>query len=243
MSERPPSKQEALERAYLEFLRALRSFQFDEDAYSQGALNGQFFLERIERWEPTFRRTLADVLAFHGAVQHKLHWMRGIMGYGKRFGVLIGTDVLPRLKGEGNPEKSAERLYRVALELDPGCARALFNLGSLLADRGEVDAAIQHLDRAALVQSHYQPYADMRAAALLKAAGRDAEAAQRWKKLAARPVNLGQKHHWLALGLRAAGEVDAALAEIDRCLECDHFYAPEFSELRLPEPTFPSGAA
>jgi tetratricopeptide (TPR) repeat protein len=234
-------EEESLERAYLEFLRALRTFQFDEDAYSQGALNGQFYLQRVERWEPTFRKTLADVLAFHGAVQHKLHWMQRIVDYGQRRGAPIGADVMPRLNSRQGlrSEKAAERYYRLALELDPDCARALYNLGSLLAERGDVDAAIGHLDRAALVQSHYLPYADLRAASLLQSAGRKAQAAERWKKLAARPYNFGQKQYWLAIGLRAAGDIDAALSEIDRCLECHHYYAPEFSELRLPEPAFP----
>ena len=92
------------------------------------------------------------------------------------------------------------------------------------------------LDRAALVQPHYAPFAALRAACLYRDAGRWGQASERWKKAAALGHRFGQMHGSLALGLRAAGETDAVVVEIAHCLDCSHFYAPEFTELRTPLP-------
>jgi Tfp pilus assembly protein PilF len=171
--------------------------------------------------------------------------MREITAYAAR-AAGAGDALAPLFDGsfEGMPaDAAAERYYRIALELDSRCARALFNLGSLLDQRGELEGAVARLDRAAVVQSHYAPFADFRVAAALDRAGRQTEAAERWRRAAAHGAHFGQMHHRLALGLRAAGDIDAALVELDRCLDGSHFYAPEFSELRVPLPDFGGDAA
>lgn len=228
---------------YRAFLRGMQDIQFSEDSYAQGALNGQFYLARVRGWEPVFRATLADVLAFHGAVHHKLYWMRRIVTYAAQASDVAATGTALAKVFDGNfaglsAEAAAERYFRTALDLDPDCARALFNLGSLAGDRGEVDGAIAFFDRAAAVQKFYLPFADLRAAMLLQASGRGTEAGERWKRAAASGRQFGQLHYNVALGLREAGDVEAALAEMDRCLDCAHLYAPEFTEMRLPLPDF-----
>jgi tetratricopeptide (TPR) repeat protein len=60
----------------------------------------------------------------------------------------------------------AEASFRDALRLDAGSAEAHFGLGSLLADRGEINAAIQHLREAVRLRPGFAPARDALAQAL-----------------------------------------------------------------------------
>lgn len=234
-----------LAEAYRTFLVALRDIQVQEDAYAQGALNGQFFVERLNSWEPHFRRTLADVLAFHGAVHHKLYWMREISTYAARRCEQPADAVAVMSLYDGNvdglgAEAAAERYYRLALMLHQDCAVAHFGLGCLLADRDDADGAIGHFDNATRLNDHYAPFGDFRAAELLQKLGRPADALPRWRRAAASGHVFGQHHYRIALALRDAGDAEAALSQIEKALDCAHYYAPEFTELRIPIPNMVS---
>jgi hypothetical protein len=239
-----------LSNSYIIFLQAIRGIASGEGAYTHDALNGQFFLSRLNDWEPTFRKTMADVFAFQGASYHKLFWVQEIIRFAGTAGhsSLIASETKTSCQGyyaDVTAEKTAKHYYRIALDLDPDCARGLFNLGSLIAERSPNLEALELIDRASTLQPHYAPYADFKGAQLLELLGDNINAAIRWRRLAASGVLLGQQHHLLVLGLRKASDAEGVLREIDRCLDCSHFYAPEFIEweTKLPELINPSSSS
>jgi tetratricopeptide (TPR) repeat protein len=75
----------------------------------------------------------------------------------------------------------AERAYASALEQDPGCCEAAYNLGSLHEDRGAADEAIGDYRRALELSPDYAD-AHFNLAGALARNGRDGEAIKHWQR-------------------------------------------------------------
>jgi tetratricopeptide (TPR) repeat protein len=111
--------------------------------------------------------------------------------------------------------EAARQAYMRALELDPQLAAAWTNLGSMMAERGELDEAQEHYERAVACDPE-QPEAQCNLAELSLREG-DAEAAVS----AYRAVLRGcpdwlEAHYGLARALLALGGKGQALAHLER---------------------------
>jgi tetratricopeptide (TPR) repeat protein len=75
----------------------------------------------------------------------------------------------------------ARQAYTRALQHDPRCAEAAYNLGSLDEDCGDVEQAVRHYRRALEVSPDYAD-AHFNLAAALARTGRNSEAVAHWQR-------------------------------------------------------------
>lgn len=234
-----PADAERLLVAFEAFFRAYEAHERAEDAFAQGSLNGMLLPARVRSFEPLFRRAAARLLAHQGAARHKLLFLRQVMDQAMR---LLGespqelayADLLAL--GGADPGQEARRLYLLALELDPGCARAHFNLACLLADEGRTDEAMRHFDTAGEAEDWYRKYADLRVGLLLDSAGKSQEAAVRLRRaMGDGHDSFGQLRNRLGDAMRRAGDASAALNHYARALDWHHYFPPEFAVTDTPD--------
>lgn len=219
--------------AFEAFLRAYEAQERADDAFAQGALNGVFLPARAGAFGPLFLTAAARILAHQGAARHKLFLLGQVM---HRTMDLLGEAVdalafghMLRPGGQ-EPGGEARRLYLLALELDPDCARAHFNLACLLAAEGRDGEAMAHFDAAAQAEDWYRKYADLRVGLLLDRAGRYPEAAERLRRAMGEGHDyFGQLRNRLGDAMRRAGDAPAALNHYARALDWHHYFPPEFA--------------
>lgn len=234
-----PANAERLLNAFGEFFLAYETHERAEDAFAQGSLNGMLLPARVRSFEPLFRRAAARLLAHQGAARHKLLLLRQVMDQamtllGEPAQELAYADLLAL--GGADPGQEARRLYLLALELDPGCARAHFNLACLLASAGQTDEAARHFDAAAEAEAWYRKYADLRVGLLLDSAGRSEEAGQRLRRaMGEGHDSFGQLRNRLGDAMRRAGDASAALNHYARALDWHHYFPPEFAVTDTPD--------
>jgi len=112
----------------------------------------------------------------------------------------------------------AEGLYRKALGRDPRHSRALHLLGVIAYDRGQIQAAIELIERA---QPRLQdvPEAHVNLGNALQGAGRWVEAADSYRRAIALYPDYGIAHSNLARALNKQGLFEAGLESSTRALE------------------------
>jgi len=224
------------------FVNALGAFvelfareQRCDDTYAQGALNGQHFLAKLA-CAPALRRVLAFVCFHEAAARHKLALMEEILERACEIcpGAGAALDVVHPAPGAPAHRAHARELYRQALELDPECAPARFNLGRMCEDQGDSAEAIALYAEAARQQPHYRSHAELRTGLLLEAEGRSEEALVRVRTALGATASFGQLHVRCARALRKSGDIEAALDAYGKTVETAHYYAPEFTQLDPP---------
>ncbi|MBP2294303.1 tetratricopeptide repeat protein [Azospirillum rugosum] len=218
--------------AYRRFAMAFAETVHQETGDVLGALNGQYFLNRIIVFNRFFRRTAAHFLLAQGVDYHR---MAILQTASRDFGRMVGLD--PRalaiepffdLQGPAEtPAARAEAYYRSALNLAPGLGQAHFNLARLLDARGD-GAAADHYEQAAKFNARFHPHAHLRLAFIREAAGQTGAALDHYRAALAEGTHFGELHARVARFLWAHGTVEEALEQFDRAAEPVHYYAPEF---------------
>lgn len=111
--------------------------------------------------------------------------------------------------------EAARRAYERALELDPDLAAAWTNLGSMLAERGELDEAREHYERALECDSD-QPEAQCNMAELLLREGEPEASISAYRTLLRSAPDWFEAHYGLARALLMVGGKGQALAHLER---------------------------
>lgn len=116
--------------------------------------------------------------------------------------------------------RDSETLYLHAIAVDPDCARCQRQLGAVLGNRGDFDAAIEHFRRAVALRPDLITHRGNIGLALLMA-GRPAEAVPEFRAvLAAYPDNAAALTN-LGLSLLAMGRPTEAIAHLERAAAVD----------------------
>lgn len=217
------------------FVGVFEAEQRRDDTYAQGGLNGQHFLAKLA-CAPELRRVLAWMCFHEAAARHKLALMEEMIGRANELcpGAGSAVDLVRPEAGAPAHRVHARELYELALELDPECAPARFNLGRLCEDRGERAEAITHYAEAAREQAYYRPHAELRTGLVLESQGLGADALARLRTALGATATFGELHVRCARALRANGDIEAALEAYGKTVETAHYYAPEFTQLDPP---------
>jgi tetratricopeptide (TPR) repeat protein len=206
-----------------------------DDTYAQGGLNGQHFLATLA-CAPELRRVLAFACFHEAAARHKLALMEEIMARAGELAPGAGAAVHVVQPEPGAPAHRAHsrELYELALQLDPECAPARFNLGRMCEDRGERAEAVAHYAESARQQGYYRPHAELRTGLMLESEGLADEALVRLRTALGATATFGELHVRCARALRRNGDIEAALEAYGKTVETAHYYAPEFTQLSPP---------
>ena len=174
----------------------------------------------------SLRRDVAEVLAIPGLgssgadeeTSTAYGWYLRAREYEARW---QGTDIDDELV------QNAKRAYEMALDLDPDLAAAWTNLGSLLAELGDLDAARDHFDRALSCDAE-QPEARLNLAELALRQG-DAELAiAGFRHVLRLAPDFVEAHYGLARALLDVGGRSQALAHLERfCAAVDRMQSDE----------------
>jgi tetratricopeptide (TPR) repeat protein len=128
---------------------------------------------------------------------------------------------------DGAGFEAARHAYERALELDPGLAAAWTNLGSLLAEHGDLDAARDHYDRA-LECDPDQPEAQCNMAELLFREGEIEASISAYRAVLRCAPEWIEAHYGLARALLRVGGHGQALAHLERfCQSIDRMPVDE----------------
>lgn len=111
--------------------------------------------------------------------------------------------------------EAARQAYEAALELDPELAGAWTNLGSMLAERGELDEAREYFERA-LACDPEQPEAQCNLAALALRNGDTEAAIAAYRQVLRTSPDWAEAHYGLARALLDVGGKGQALAHLER---------------------------
>lgn len=124
---------------------------------------------------------------------------------------------------------AAKEAYETALDLDPALAAAWTNLGSMLAEVGDLEAAQRHYDEA-LRHDPDQPEAQCNVAALSLRRGDPEAAIAAYRYLLRNHPDHFEAHYGLARSLLEVGGKVQALAHLDRFVRAVESIAPELRE-------------
>lgn len=114
----------------------------------------------------------------------------------------------------------AEHLFRQAIDLEPGMAAALTNLGNLMHRQGEVDEARRLYERA-IEHDPSQPEARYNLANLLEDIGDTEGAVTELRKVCAASPDFADAHYNLGLMLAQLGGEAQARIHLERYIELD----------------------
>ncbi len=114
----------------------------------------------------------------------------------------------------------AEHLFRQAIDLEPGMAAALTNLGNMLYRQGEVDEARRLYERA-IEHDPTQPEARYNLANLLEDIGDTEAAVTELRKVCAASPDFADAHYNLGLMLAQLGGEAQARIHLERYIELD----------------------
>ena len=128
-----------------------------------------------------------------------------------------------RVESEGKTAEACE-LYRQALRVRPGYARAHLNLGVALEALGDGDAALQAY-RDALAAEPANPFAGYNLGKLLHTRGEHALAARHLRAAVERKPDFADARVVLAAALEATGDVEGAAAALEQALKQRPDYA------------------
>jgi DNA-binding transcriptional MerR regulator len=127
---------------------------------------------------------------------------------------------------------AAKEAYETALDLDPALAAAWTNLGSMLAEVGDLEAAQRHYDEA-LRHDPDQPEAQCNLAALSLRRGDPEAAIAAYRYLLRNHPDHFEAHYGLARALLEVGGKVQALAHLDRFVCAVDSIAPELRDPQL----------
>jgi tetratricopeptide (TPR) repeat protein len=162
---------------------------------------------------PTFRPksgVYGVALASGASYQFSTHW--GVFGYA-RYERLVGDDELPL-----GAREEAVACYRRALELRPGMAEALNNLGNALRATGDSEGAMEAY-RQALTQRSIYPEAHNNLGALLQQDGKFEDAEGELRTAIAQNPRYIEAHNNLAQLLSSRKRDVEALAVLGEALK------------------------
>jgi tetratricopeptide (TPR) repeat protein len=125
-----------------------------------------------------------------------------------------------------------ETLYQTTLDRNPDCWMALANLGKLLADRGEFDAAMADYRKALQVNSAYAE-AHNNLGNLLFGRGDVDGAIDHYRQALESKPQFAEAHDNLALALAGHGQVDEALVHYRRALEISPDFVGAYNDLGM----------
>lgn len=127
---------------------------------------------------------------------------------------------------------AAKEAYETALDLDPALAAAWTNLGSMLAEVGDLEAAQRHYDEA-LRHDPDQPEAQCNVAALSLRRGDPEAAIAAYRFLLRNHPDHFEAHYGLARALLEVGGKVQALAHLDRFVSAVDSIAAELRDPML----------
>jgi protein O-mannosyl-transferase len=122
-----------------------------------------------------------------------------------------------RANGQSRFYRDSETLYRETLKRNPGSWMAHNNLGQLLVDKGQVDAAIDHYREALEIYPAFSGTHDNLGVALLKKGRSDEAVAQLLKAAELDPYD-AMVHDNLGIAYRRKGMIDEAFAQFQLAL-------------------------
>ncbi len=138
--------------------------------------------------------------------------------------ILIAA-LLPRTQAQTSHWRDSETLWTHVLQVDPRNHVALNNLGLVLADKGEIENAISHFEKALEIQPVYaDAYNNIGTA--LSHTGRMREAIVQYEKALALGAEQPQMQNNLGIALAQNGQVREALPHFQKAIALK----PDFAE-------------
>ena len=142
--------------------------------------------------------------------------------YGPRFlfalGILVlGTLGLLTWRQSAN-YRDSETLWRTTIARNPGCWMAETNLGSELLERGDIDGAGAHLEKALRLKFDLPEAHNSLTSALFRKGDADAAIAEAHVALNFDPSN-AETHAVLGMALMTKGLLDEAIAQLSKAVE------------------------
>lgn len=128
---------------------------------------------------------------------------------------------------------AAEACCRAVIELDANATDAYVNLGFLLSQQGKEDEAIDTYDRALKQQPKSIPAMAGLAEILGAKQSKWDEAIALYRKILDSNRNSPEAHTQLGIGLREAGDVEAAIAQFSQAIEINPVHTKSYAHLGL----------
>lgn len=125
---------------------------------------------------------------------------------------------------------AARQCYEQALRLGAGNVRALFLLGTLAAQEGDVGTA-EHLIRQAIEGDPNNAAYHNNLGVILREAGRLDESLDSYRAAVALRPDYAEAHCNLGVALKEAGRAEEAVASLERAVELDPDYTGAYSNL------------
>jgi len=151
------------------------------------------------------------------------------VGYGRRFLSVLGILVLSVLGlltwQQSATYRDSETLWRTTIDRNPGCWMAETNLGSELLERGNIDGASAHLEKALRLKFDVPEAHNSLTSALFRKGDADAAIAEAHVALNFDPDN-GETHAVLGMALMTKGLLDEAIAQLSKAVAI----LPNYSE-------------
>jgi tetratricopeptide (TPR) repeat protein len=225
----PPSFLPALGRFLDDYKRAFAH----EDSLQNGGLNAETFTNQVS---DTSRHVLASagrVLFYQGMQFHRLAVVKELSDeYVTRLGIEPHSLAFARYFEMCGPFKSpidaAERLYRMAIELDPGWLPARFNLAKIQLRRGDREGARADLEIVSASGRSLAPFAQWSLATIFEDWNDDGSAEIYYRAAVAKHRHFGVEHRRVADFFRRTGKLDDAAKHYQIALEHAGHAAPEF---------------
>lgn len=216
------------------FMTAFVAEQRRHDGGNHGSLNGDSAFAMLGAFGPDTDRALAYVLYARAGWLHRAHHA---LDYARRHAELTGGS--PDQLGwraalvalAPDPRAEAERLYRMALSLNPRFAQVRYAIAALITegtDAPEVlEEAIGLLEEAEELSAGLRPHARWLRGTLLSALGRIDAAIEALE--GALDVALGAEQRVLASALRRRGDIAAAIGRYEAALPGHYRPPPEYA--------------
>jgi tetratricopeptide (TPR) repeat protein len=151
------------------------------------------------------------------------------VAYGPRFLSVLGILLLSALGlltwRQSASYRDSDTLWRTTITRNPGCWMAETNLGSELLERGDIDGASAHLEKALRLKFDLPEAHNSLTSALFHKGDADAAIAEAHVALNFDPNN-GETHALLGMALMTKGLLDEAIAQLSKAVEI----LPNYSE-------------
>jgi tetratricopeptide (TPR) repeat protein len=142
--------------------------------------------------------------------------------YGPRLLSALGILILSTLGlltwGQSASYRDSETLWRTTIDRNPACWMAETNLGSELSERGDIDGAIAHLEKALRLKFDALEIHNSLTYALFRKGDADAAIEEAHVALNFDPTN-ADTHAVLGMALMTKGLLDEAIAQLSKAVE------------------------
>lgn len=154
--------------------------------------------------------------------------------YGPRFLFALGIFVLGTLGlltwRQSASYRDSETLWRTTIDRNPGCWMAETNLGSELLERGDIDRAIAHLEKALRLKFEAPEAHNSLTSALFRKGDADAAIAEAHVALNFDPNN-AETHAVVGMALMTKGLLDEAIVQLSKAIEIlPNYSQPHYSK-------------